>query len=109
MIEQSAHEAVIIEGDLTHRNAVEFERRVRALKPPPGGVVRLDLSGLDIDDGVALVTAINALRELRNRPARIILTGAPQMLCHNLYRVGLLGEGVAVELIDMRLDEPAGF
>jgi anti-anti-sigma regulatory factor len=109
VIERPADEAVIIEGDLTHQNAAEFERRMRELKPSPGGVVRLDFSGFDIDDGVALVTTLNSLRELRGRTARVILMHAPQMLCHNLYRVGLLGEGSVVELVDMRLDEPAGF
>lgn len=109
MIEQASGESIIIEGDLNHHNAAEFERRMHALEAAPGRAMILDLSGLDIDDGVAIVTAINSLRELRNRSARIILKGAPQMLCHNLYRVGLLGEGGAVELIDMRLDEPTGF
>ena len=100
---------VIIEGDLTRHNAAEFERRMRALNADPSRAVTLDLSGLDIDDGVALATAINSLRQLLNRSAKIILTGAPQMLCHNLYRLGLLDAGGAVELVDMRLDEPAGF
>ncbi|HVG21168.1 MAG TPA: STAS domain-containing protein [Blastocatellia bacterium] len=109
MTQQSAGGAVIIEGDLTIHSAAEFERRMRSLNAASGGAVTLDLSGLDIEDGVALATAINSLRELRNRSAKIILKGAPQMLCHNLYRVGLLGEGGVVELVDMRLDEPAGF
>jgi anti-anti-sigma regulatory factor len=109
VIEQSAPEPVIIEGDLSVDNAAEFERRMLALKTESGRAIRLNLSGLDIDDGVALATAINALRELRNRSAKIILTGAPQILGHNLYRVGLLAGSRAVELIDMRIDEPAGF
>ena len=109
MVQQSEGGPVIVEGDLNHHNAAEFERRMRALSAGSSRTIRLDLSGLDIDDGVALVTAINSLRELRNRSAKLILTGAPQMLCHNLYRVGLLGETGAVELIDMRLDEPTGF
>ena len=99
---------VIIEGDLTRHNAAEFERRMRALNSDSTRAIVLNLSGLDIDDGVGLVTAVNSLRELLNRSAKIILTGAPQMLCHNLYRVGLLDEG-AVELVDMRVDEPAGY
>jgi anti-anti-sigma regulatory factor len=109
VIQQSEDGPVIVEGDLNHRNAAEFERRLRALNADSSRAITLDLSGLDVDDGLALVTAMNSLRELRNRSAKIILTGAPQMLCHNLYRVGLLGESGAVELIDMRLDEPAGF
>jgi anti-anti-sigma regulatory factor len=105
----SCDEPVIVAGDLTHHNAAEFERRMRALKADFSRTIVLDLSGLDIDDGVALATAINSLRELRDRSAKIILKGAPQMLGHNLYRLGLLDEGGAVELVDMRLDEPAGY
>jgi anti-anti-sigma regulatory factor len=108
IIERSASGAVIIEGDLSCENSAEFERRMRELNTASGRAMILDLSGLDIDDGVALATAINIVRELRNRSAKIVLRGAPQMLGHNLYRVGLLDEGGALELIDMRFDEPGG-
>jgi anti-anti-sigma regulatory factor len=100
-------EAVIIEGELTEANAGEFERRMNELAQETRREITLDLYGLDIDDGIALVTVINSLRRLRAHDARITLKGAPQMLCHNLYRVGLLDDG-AIELIDMRLDEPSG-
>lgn len=109
VVEREGDEIVIVEGDLNADNAAQFERRLRALNAESNRAVKLDLSGLDIDDGVALATALNSLRELRGRSARIILVGAPQMLGHNLYRVGLLDGAGAVELIDMRLDEPTGF
>ena len=109
VVESPCGESVIIEGDLTSDNAAQFEQRLRALNAALNRAIILNLSGLDIDDGVALATAINSLRELRSRSAKIILIGAPQMLCHNLYRVGLLDGLGAVELIDMRLDEPSGF
>jgi anti-anti-sigma regulatory factor len=100
--------AVAIEGELSRDNASEFERLLRSLDAGQDGRVVLDLHGFDIDDGEGLVTAINSLRELRARSSGVVLAGAPQMLAHNLYRLGMLGVG-AIELIDMRLDEPAGF
>jgi anti-anti-sigma regulatory factor len=109
VVENPGGESVIIEGDLSSDNAAQFEQQLRALNARSNRAMVLDLSGLDIDDGVALATIINSLRELGNRSAKIILRGAPQMLGHNLYRVGLLEGAGAVELIDMRLDEPAGF
>ena len=96
--------AVIIEGELTEANAEEFERRMNELIQKPQREITLDLYGLDIEDGVALATFINWLRAC---DARLILKGAPQMLGHNLYRVGLL-DSCAIALIDMRLDEPSG-
>ena len=101
--------SILVEGDLREQNASDFESRLRTLVVDAGGSVILDLSGLDIEDGVALTTCINSLRELRARSIGLVLRGAPQMLGHNLYRTGLLGGSGAIELIDMRLDEPGGF
>lgn len=105
--EQTEGEAVIIEGELTEANAEEFERQVFDLLQRTGQKITLDLYGLDIEDGIALATVINSLRRLRAHKARLTLKGAPQMLGHNLYRVGLL-DGDGITLVDMRLDEPSG-
>jgi anti-anti-sigma regulatory factor len=105
---QSPAGAIKIEGDLGRDNAAEFERLLGSLGAGRESTVVLDLHGLDIDDGAGLAAAINSLRELRARTSGVVLAGAPQMLGHNLYRLGMLGAG-AIELVDMRLDEPAGF
>jgi anti-anti-sigma regulatory factor len=99
----------LVAGDLREQNASDFELLVRTLVVEPGDSVVLDLHRLDIEDGVALATCINSLRELRARTSRIVLRGAPQMLGHNLYRTGILEGPAAIELVDMRLDEPSGF
>jgi anti-anti-sigma regulatory factor len=104
VIEQIAGAVIIIEGELTEANAEEFERRMNEIVQKPQREITLDLYGLDLDDGIALATFINWLRA---RVARITLKGAPQMLGHNLYRVGLL-DNDSIVLIDMRLDEPSG-
>ena len=67
--------------------------------------ITLDLFGLDIEDGVALTTCLNVLRDLRSRTGGLVIRGAPQMLGHNLYRAGLLGEVNGIELMETRLDE----
>jgi anti-anti-sigma regulatory factor len=101
--------ATLVEGDLREQNASDFESGVRTLVVEADNPVILDLHGLDIEDGVALTTCINSLRDLRARSIGLVLRGAPQILGHNLYRTGLLGGSRAIELIDMRLDEPGGF
>ena len=101
--------ATLVVGDLREQNASDFESRLRTLVVEPGGSVILDLRGLDIEDGVALATCINSLRELRGRASSLVLRGSPQMLAHNLYRSGMLEGPGAIELVDMRLDEPSGF
>jgi anti-anti-sigma factor len=96
---------LVVEGDLEADSAGQFESLIAGVETRPTAEVVLDLSGLDIDDGFALATVVNSLRGLRRRAGRLILRGAPQILGHNLYRAGLLGE---IELVDMRKDEPGG-
>jgi anti-anti-sigma regulatory factor len=97
---------VAFEGDLTAANADAFARHLRTIDADASGIIRLDLRGLDVDDGVAIAIAVNALRQLASRAAKLILVAAPQMLCHNLYRIGLL-DGDRIQLEDMREDEPS--
>lgn len=105
IVESAAGPLVIIEGDLTASNACEFERRMRSLMARRDSALTLDLFALDVDDGVAVATAINVIRELLARSERLIIKGAPQILGHNLYRVGMLDKGSRIELVDMRFDE----
>jgi hypothetical protein len=101
-----------IEGDLTEANATEFEKRMHEFGAKAVGDEMteriLEMSRLDIEDGVALVTALNSLRQLRARSSALVVSGAPQILGHNLYRAGMLDGSAAVGLVDMRLDEPSG-
>ncbi|HJQ67709.1 MAG TPA: STAS domain-containing protein [Blastocatellia bacterium] len=109
LIARAAGDKIILEGELCEATASELDGLLDASDWQGRGAVCLDLSGLDIDDGAGVAAAINFLRRLRARSSRLVLTGAPQMLCHNLYRVGLLEGDGRIELIDMRQDEPAGF
>ena len=109
LIVRAAGDKIILEGELCEATASELERLPEAFDGQDRGAVCLDLSGLDIEDGAGVAAAINFLRRVRAGVSRLVLTGAPQMLCHNLYRVGLLEGGEQIELVDMRQDEPAGF
>jgi anti-anti-sigma regulatory factor len=106
---RDAGKSASLEGDLSEANAPEFEAQLSSLEVDARATFTLDLSGLDIGDGVAAATAVSCLRRLRDRARHLALSGAPQILGHNLYRVGLLEGAGAIELIDMRLDEPSGF
>lgn len=99
---------MVIEGELNFANAEAFEKALAALEVEANGKLVLDMFGFDVDDGVGVATAINALRDLLKRVGRLQLTSAPQILCHNLYRVGLLDANTTIELVDMRQDEPYG-
>jgi hypothetical protein len=97
--------ALSISGDLDASGITRFEAEIAALPLLPDPL-RLDLSGFDISDGLAAVAAVDAMRGLA-RGRRLVLLGAPQLLAHNLYRVGDL-EGGSLVLEATRQDEPYG-
>lgn len=104
-INQHSDLAIGIVGELTQANAAAFEEMIAALTINPDAVA-LDMIEFDIGDGIAIATTINAIRHLLKRTRKVKLIAAPQILCHNLYRVGLLELGTAIELVAMREDEP---
>lgn len=107
-ITQRQDGVIVVEGELNHRNAEVFQSALDSLNIEPNGEIVFVMFGFDVDDGIAVVTAINALRDLLKRVSKVKLIGAPQILCHNIYRVGMLETGNDIELIDMREDEPYG-
>jgi hypothetical protein len=96
-----------VEGDLTAANVGSFREFLLALAPNPHGEAILDLLALEIDSGEAMAEGVTAIRELASRTSRLVLLGAPQMLCHNLYRIGLLDGNIT--LAEMRQNEPSAF
>lgn len=99
---------IVAEGDLATDNVADFEVDLLRLVESGMPEVVIDLAGLDMEDGLAVVVAVNVLRELRERVDRLVLAHAPQILAHNLYRVGLLEGDHPIVLVDMREDEAYG-
>jgi ABC-type transporter Mla MlaB component len=98
-----------IGGELTGENAQWLSDRLGRLSLEPGSSLRIDLANMDVADGIAIATLIDALREVRGRVSKLEIRRAPQMLGHNLYRVGMLDGRQAIILTDMREEEPPSF
>lgn len=96
-------EILAIVGDLNSVNGAVLEQWLQSLS----AISVLDLAEFDIEDGVAATHAVNAVRLLCSRVPMLQIVAAPQVLAHNLYRTGLLAEGV-IELKEMREDEAYG-
>lgn len=94
---------LLLSGDLKYCNSRDLLQWLSTLSP----ISCVDLTDLDIEDGVAATRAVNAVRMLCAQVSVLCLKGAPQVLAHNLYRTGLLAEG-GIELVDMRQDEAYG-
>ena len=89
-------------GDITDPDAAAFRT---ALTRAGRQSTELDLLDLDLDDGIAVVEAVNAVRELLAHHGVLTLHHAPQMLAHTLYKIGLLESG-QLRLISPRVESP---
>ena len=99
---------VVVEGGLHKANAALFAERLAALTGTTPALLTLELRDLEVIDGVSLAAMVNAIRTLSAKGHRVRLVGAPQLLGHNLYRVGMLAGTHAVELVNTREEEPYG-
>ena len=98
---------LILSGELRGDDASKLERwyHLLELHETPQ---QLELSELDIADGVAATHMLNIVRLTLNRCGTATLIGSPQSLAHNLYRAGLIFPGCAINLVGMREDEAYG-
>lgn len=94
---------LVLSGELTRDNGDALLQWLQGAPP----VECMELSELEIADGVAATQAVNAVRLLSTRVPLLSVVGAPQVLGHNLYRTGQLAKG-NIELLAMREDEPYG-
>lgn len=99
--------AIRLAGELTAEEGATLAQWFNTL-PPQDASPKLELFDLEIVDGVAATHAVNIVRSLLHRYAEVTLEGAPQLLAHNLYRVGLLYDGAPLHLIATREEEPYG-
>lgn len=94
-----------LSGELTVADIAAFQAEIDALGALPDTLM-LELAAFDIGDGISTVAAVAAVRRLA-QGRRLILRNSPQVLAHNLYRIGALEDGNLL-LVDMREDEPYG-
>jgi anti-anti-sigma regulatory factor len=92
-----------VAGDLHRGNVAEFGTELlasaRAARPP----LVIDLFELELDDGAAVLAAVDALRALGS----VTVRQAPHWLAHSLYRINALGDD-AIVLEAPREEEPYG-
>ena len=99
---------IIVEGILARTTAGSLDGLLANLWGKTPGPAALDLMDLEIEDAEGIVALLDLIRARRGGGFALTLIGAPQLLGHNLYRMGLLDCPNPIRLVDMRQDEPAG-
>ena len=98
---------LVISGELSGDHIAVFTQRLQQ-QPVLDRELSIEMHEFDVLDGVATTAAVDAVRALLARCTRLVLIGAPQVLAHNLYRVGMLEQGSDLQLRDTREDEAYG-
>jgi len=96
----------VIEGELDRHNTDSLLAWCESIDAVPGERI-LELAGLEILDAEGIAATIETIRRLLQRNPALIITHAPHLLSHTLYRIGLL-EGGRLSLIEPRQEEPYG-
>ncbi len=95
-----------LSGTLEQDTIAALDAAVERLSLPLGAI-DIELGAFDIADGLAAVAMVNLIRRIAaTRP--VTLCNAPQLLGHNLYRVGALAAGGMIALQALRDEEPYG-
>ena len=90
-----------IEGDIDAGNVAQV---IEALQQVP---LVLDVSEADVTDGPAMAALTAALKRLLLAGHALALVGSPQLLVHNLYRVGYYPHA-GLDVQGLRQDEAYG-
>ena len=69
--------------------------------------IELDLSGAEVGDGQGVAELVGLVRDALQAGRTVVLRASPQIVAHNLYRVGLLTHP-GLTLHDTRQEEPYG-
>ena len=93
-----------VDGDL-EATSCTCRRNFWELRLASPARIELDLSGAEAGDGVGVAELVGLVRDALAAGRRIVLHAAPQVVAHNLYRVGLLTHP-GLSLRDTRQDEP---
>ena len=66
----------------------------------------LDLVDLEIEEGLSMVRTLHSIRQHLQSGFHLTLRRPPQMIAHNLYRIGLLNHPL-LHLESVRMEEPS--
>ena len=73
---------------------------------PEAGPLSINLRDADIEHADVVATLTEALRETAKRLGSLQVIAPPQVLAHCLYRVGSLGQGSTLHIVEPRQDLP---
>jgi ABC-type transporter Mla MlaB component len=94
---------LILSGVLQAGELAEQRRELERVSSE--GPLEIEMGGLDIEDGASMSFLASWIKRLLRRNTEVAVIGAPQLLIHNLYRIGYHPHA-GLHVREMRRDEP---
>ncbi|MDH5547599.1 MAG: hypothetical protein OEZ43_18630 [Gammaproteobacteria bacterium] len=93
---------IVLKGEIKRDNILDLVETLADNPIPYNSELLIDVSQLDIESGITLLTLVNTLRALSRRVSALTVSGAPKQLYNSLYSTGLLGGPSAIRLENRR-------
>lgn len=100
---------IILQGEIHRDNVLDMVEALIDKPIPYFSELLIDVTKLEIESGLTLLTLVNTLRALSKRVSKLTVCGAPKPLQNSMYSTGLLSGDNPIVLTDKRTEiaEPA--
>jgi len=96
---------IVLQGEINRANVLDFVETLSANPIHPNTPLTIEVSELDIENGLTLLTLVNTFRALSSRVASLHIVGAPKALYNSLYSTGLLSGPHPIRLSQIRISD----
>ena len=95
---------IVLQGEVHRENVLDMVEGLIEKPIPFYCDLVIDVTDLDIESGLTLLTLINTFRAISRRVSTLTISGAPKPLYNSMYSTGLLSGPNPISMIHNRVD-----
>ena len=95
------NDTIVLQGKVHRENVLDMVERLIEKPIPFHCKIVIDLSNLEIESGLTLLTLANTFKAISRRVSTLTITGAPKPLYNSMYSTGLLSGPNPITIIQI--------
>ena len=103
---QVPNDTLILQGEIHRQNVLAMVERLIENPIPFYCDLIIDVTDLDIESGLTLLTLVNTFKAISRRVATLTISGAPKPLYNSMYSTGLLSGPNPISMTHVRTENP---
>jgi hypothetical protein len=100
------NDTIILQGEIHRDNVFSMVEQLIENPIPYCCDLTIDVSDLDIESGVTLLTLVNTFKALSRRVTSLTICGASKPLYNSMFSTGLLSGSNPIIMIQTKAEEP---